>query len=211
MAETKECSKCLERKPLTEFRQKNNQCKECRYEFIRSYKNTKEGFMKNCVRAAKYHAAKRLKKGRIEAGTFDLTYEDVVKKWDEQGGLCYYSHIPMVTSSLSDWQMSIERLDNDKGYTPDNIVLVCLEFNTPVQWTMAKVEALFEDHPDAYDEDDIEFERKAIVSKPRNRYVKQVIDGVECYECQRCHVVKPRTEYYGTVRDILLWDTSTST
>ena len=37
------------------------------------------------------------------------------------------------------WQMSLERLDNKKGYTDANTVLIALEFNTPLQWTREKV------------------------------------------------------------------------
>lgn len=57
----------------------------------------------------------------------------------------------------SEWQMSIERLNNKQGYTKDNIVLICVEFNSidtttnrviegtgSAQWSKEKMKILME-------------------------------------------------------------------
>jgi hypothetical protein len=47
---------------------------------------------------------------------------------------CEYSNIPMSLSQCFDWSLTIERLNNDKPYTRENIALVCAEFNPPEHW-----------------------------------------------------------------------------
>lgn len=64
-----------------------------------------------------------------------ITVEDVKKQWDKQNGLCAYTNIPMrifETAIRKEWiptTMSLDRIDSSKGYTPDNIELVCLSIN----------------------------------------------------------------------------------
>lgn len=79
-----------------------------------------------------------------EAKVHTLTKEDIVKKWETQKGLCFYSKMKMVCQGRSNWQMSIERLDNSKGYTEENTVLCCLEFNHSKQWSTEKINRIFE-------------------------------------------------------------------
>jgi hypothetical protein len=67
----------------------------------------------------------------------------IVDKIEQQGARCYISNIPLVFAKNADWRCSLERLDNAKGYTNENTVLVCFEFNGPAQWTRDKF-ALFE-------------------------------------------------------------------
>eukprot|EP01083_Nonionella_stella_P075637 205677_1 len=43
---------------------------------------------------------------------------------------CYYSNIPLVFDKKSPWKFSIERLDNDLGYTLDNTRFIAIIFNT---------------------------------------------------------------------------------
>ena len=47
---------------------------------------------------------------------FDLTVEDLKNCYEKQGGLCYYTGKPMLVSS-------IDRIDHEKGYSKDNIVI----------------------------------------------------------------------------------------
>lgn len=49
--------------------------------------------------------------------------EDVARMWESQGGKCFWFGVPMNKTPRSHWKVSLDRLDNNKGYTPDNVVL----------------------------------------------------------------------------------------
>lgn len=62
-----------------------------------------------------------------------LTPEDIISKYNEQCGLCYWSEIPLDPKynyiKRHPLAISVERVDNTKGYTYDNIKLVIRMFN----------------------------------------------------------------------------------
>lgn len=67
---------------------------------------------------------------------YDLTWLDLKKVYDNQRGLCYYTKLPLnlIFASKPERrttfdQLSIDRIDSNKGYTLDNIVLCCLAIN----------------------------------------------------------------------------------
>jgi hypothetical protein len=66
---------------------------------------------------------------------FDLTREFFSTQADRQNHKCAYSGLPLNLKARSDWQASPERKDRTRGYTTDNVVLVCLEFNNFKQWS----------------------------------------------------------------------------
>lgn len=69
----------------------------------------------------------------------EITTEYLIELWEKQHGRCYYLDIPLNTDG--DWKMSIERLDESKGYTKDNVVLVTQETqNSFAQWSKEFVE-----------------------------------------------------------------------
>lgn len=62
-----------------------------------------------------------------------LTPEDIIKKYQEQSGLCYWSEISLDAQfnyiKRHPLAISVERLDNTQGYTYENIRLVLRMFN----------------------------------------------------------------------------------
>lgn len=57
--------------------------------------------------------------------TFDLTIKDLIEQYEEQQGLSYYLKIPMDTTMTCKLRaISIDRINNDKGYGPGNFKLV---------------------------------------------------------------------------------------
>jgi len=56
----------------------------------------------------------------------------LIEIFNEQKGLCAYSNIPLQFGSYlnKNWVISLERVNPLKGYTRDNICLICIEFNT---------------------------------------------------------------------------------
>lgn len=61
---------------------------------------------------------------------WELTPEFIDAMYDEQDGQCAYSGLPIGWSSAK-WNhtASIDRIDNDKGYTEDNVQLVHKDVN----------------------------------------------------------------------------------
>jgi hypothetical protein len=52
-----------------------------------------------------------------------VTREFLESLWEEQQGRCFWTDVPMVFETGSPWKISLERLDNSKPYTPENVVL----------------------------------------------------------------------------------------
>lgn len=72
----------------------------------------------------------------------EITIEYLIELWEKQRGRCYYLNVPMNT--CGDWQVSVERIDENKGYTKDNVVLVVLETqNSHAQWSKEFVESVW--------------------------------------------------------------------
>ena len=70
----------------------------------------------------------------------EITIEYLIELWEKQRGRCYYLNVPMNTRG--EWQVSVERIDESKGYTKDNIVLATLETqNAHAQWSKEFVES----------------------------------------------------------------------
>lgn len=61
-----------------------------------------------------------------------LTLHDLVDKYNNQSGKCYYSgremEIALRTNSMN--SISIDRIDSNQGYTKENVVLCCSIVNT---------------------------------------------------------------------------------
>ena len=80
--------------------------------------------------SAKQAAHRRYQRGREAAGTSELVRDDLIRLYFAQRGCCAYSGIPMSLLPESNWMISLERLNNQLGYIPTNIGLICIEFQT---------------------------------------------------------------------------------
>lgn len=161
---TYECLDCHEFYTEDKFRKKGdlvfNQCQFCKNINNKNYKSTTKGFIIKSLDCAKRRAESKSSKRNDTSNEFNLTLESICDKILEQKGKCYYSGIPLVFQQNSEWMCSFERLDSSCGYTNDNVVLICLEFNsidrTPTsvnegtgssQWSKKKVKYLFDNMP----------------------------------------------------------------
>lgn len=120
------CRKCDTFKPRVDFYKSASHtwCKECHRASSFEYGRTLRGNVVRLLQSAQAHS-KHL------GEPCDLHHGDILDLLIEQRGRCYYSGVPMeYRIPHSHWRMSLERLDNNAGYTTGNCVLIALEFNT---------------------------------------------------------------------------------
>jgi hypothetical protein len=87
-------------------------------ERVKKYTNTLHGRFKELLKGAKFNSKKRNEK-------FELSYDDLQAKWNEQDGLCLYTNWKMSTITNDPKLVSVERKDNSKPYSKENVILVC--------------------------------------------------------------------------------------
>jgi hypothetical protein len=127
------CWDCCKEKPLRLFPYRKNyslnkekRCKSCNNfnnQYRRSKLNVKQT-LQNCLTSSKSSSKKRLKRGRIESGINTLTIEELLKLYEKQKGKCSISGVKMSLLNNSNYIVSIDRIDSNKGYTINNIQLV---------------------------------------------------------------------------------------
>ena len=136
----KQCNKCGEIKSENDFykSQRGSRCKECILQSTRDYKREKrldpnhrkiEGVKQKERRVRLWqntliHDSKRNKE-------HNLTVDDVNEMFEKQNGLCFWFKVPLIPSNKlkHPQQPSLDRLDRNKGYTRDNVVLTCYSAN----------------------------------------------------------------------------------
>ena len=133
------CVRCNEEKVQSSFYKhsgntgrngRQSYCKDCNH-LIRDERRSKDnGFIKTMILSCKYMGIRRSKKGRENCDDYNLTLEFILELKDKQNNRCALSGIEMIWESNSGWKKaSIDRLDNDKGYTKDNVRLVAWGIN----------------------------------------------------------------------------------
>jgi hypothetical protein len=202
---TKICSKCKITKSVSDFYKQyeniyKSECKKCSIKYREDYIKTLNGYFVKLLAAAKGDAKKRTVKGRVDAGIFDITVDDLNDLWNNQKGLCYYSKLPM-NYDKNEWKVSLERLNNKMGYTRDNICLVCLEFNGPCQWSHLKILEMMNILNKNIQNNSVDFTTKDQPIKHRKKIIRIVIDGLEHYKCTRCDQVKPVNDYNSKINN----------
>ena len=126
------CSACEQWLPETAFNLENrygsqrpgSPCKECNRRRLRLHHRTLRG----CLLQLRTSARSRAK---LKPWNATLTFEDLLEIVKRQNGRCAYSGVPMeMCLPNSHWRISLERLNNSKGYSCENCVIVACEFNT---------------------------------------------------------------------------------
>jgi len=96
-----------------------------------------EKMVNSCISATK----SRNEKGRNHSPS-EVTVEKLIHEYVKQYGRCELLMVPLM--SEGEWQMSVERLDENKGYIDGNWVLTVLATqNGYAQWTKEFVEKLW--------------------------------------------------------------------
>jgi hypothetical protein len=104
--------------------------KALRVEYIRknpdTYKRWREKYAdthwpSQCLLHARQHTKTRNASGRSHSVTIFPEYLRYL--WSLQGGKCYWSDLPLSTKQKDQLRVSLDRLDNTKGYEIGNVVL----------------------------------------------------------------------------------------
>lgn len=134
------CHDCGEYKDISNFGKKtdlkirdghNSFCNSCRVKRRKVIEPTKSNELKlQQTLLQRYHGAKErsVKQGLA----FDLTLDYLLLLWKQQEGICALSGIPMTFDRYQGripTNVSIDKIDRDKGYTIGNIQLVCMACN----------------------------------------------------------------------------------
>lgn len=132
----KKCSNCKVEKTLENFHSssiypdgKKYTCKDCRSVEAKKYSEvSKKNKAKNWYRSLFFDCRKRAKKAGYELD-FDINY--ILELYNNQNKKCYWYGIEMIPSSKAKYpfQPSVDRIDNTKGYSKDNIILCCFSAN----------------------------------------------------------------------------------
>jgi len=144
----KRCTRCKRNKTFDKYYTNGNTnfgysiCKKCK---INEKKTSISVYLNRILTSAKSSAKRRdnMKSRNDDSADFNLTIEHIIDKIKFQHGKCYYSGIPFSLTSSENWPISIERINNKKGYTNKNTILICLEFNTMTQWNKEKFDYFY--------------------------------------------------------------------
>ena len=55
----------------------------------------------------------------------DVTKDDVAQMYMQSGGRCPYIKVPFILEKGNRYNISLDRIDSSKGYTKDNIMIIC--------------------------------------------------------------------------------------
>jgi len=69
------------------------------------------------------------KKNPSKYHLFELSHEQILEMYEKQEGKCFYSGLIMTFENRQPLSISIDRVDNQKGYTLENTVLCCFSVN----------------------------------------------------------------------------------
>lgn len=141
METQKKCTKCQQVKNVEDFyqSQRGKRCKECLLETTREYKRKKRLDVEFKQIESKKQKERRVRlwqntlihdsKHRKIENT--LTVDDINNLYEKQNGLCFWFKVPLMTSNQKKHpqQPSLDRIDRNKGYTKDNVVLCCYSAN----------------------------------------------------------------------------------
>lgn len=129
------CKTCGEKDPLKFRLHSKGQCKSCNNKkcLERYHENPKrhneihnQYYDNNLIYIRLLSAKTRCKNKNIE---FNINIKDIEDLIIKQNNKCIYSNIVFENNRNGIYSLSIDRIDSDKGYTINNIQLVCSSIN----------------------------------------------------------------------------------
>ena len=141
MGTQKTCKICAQTKNEEDFykSQRGLKCKDCILNITKEYKREKRKSLefkesekiKQKERRVRLWQNTLIHDSKYRGYENTLTVKDINELYKNQNGLCYWFNVPLIPSNNSKHphQPSLDRLDRNKGYTKDNIVLCCYSAN----------------------------------------------------------------------------------
>jgi hypothetical protein len=124
------CIICGENDEVMFYPSRKNKCKKC---ISDEYKNKSDDEKKEYIEKQKKWRGSNLIRYRVDSAkhrairkglVFEITDDVIQQKLLEQNGKCYVSKQPLIMDE-NNWRgLSLDRLDNNLGYTIDNTILV---------------------------------------------------------------------------------------
>lgn len=191
---TRICNQCNVLRNIDQFKGNYKKCNICRNINKMEYRNTLNGAIKSLYGHSISHSKERGKKGRIGASEHLITEQDIYNQYLKQNGKCIYSNIVMSYKALSDWMMSLERIDDDRGYIKENITLSCHEFNCGRSgWNKNKIKLVLHLRKVEVDMDILTNEVYKVLNHikiilPHGRKEEKYIDNLLHIKCTTCNV-----------------------
>jgi hypothetical protein len=139
---TKRCSKCKLILPIEQFNKHKETkcgldcwCKSCKNKSTKRYYFSHKNKINQFMSTSPVGIYRRLKSGAKSRNiTFNITQDDFIKWYNKQNKICCYCKRTLKETKKDIgkkcYRLSIDRKDNNKGYTLDNIVLCCHRCNT---------------------------------------------------------------------------------
>jgi len=127
----KACAKCGKSSSQVHIDSKKNVCTPCTtQQRQKQMSSSYENFLKNIYSQCKSTITRGK---RTKQHEFTLKLQDVTQLWVDQDGKCAISGVFLTHhkdgSGSKEFNASLDRISNSKGYTPDNIQLVAYRIN----------------------------------------------------------------------------------
>lgn len=155
------CTMCPATDPAQFYKHNKSLCRKCYInKQLQALEENPERKRANKERAAQWQNDNMLryrwisaKNRAIKSGlAFTITYEQIEGLWADQGGLCYYTGAPMsLLKGEAGTTVSVDRRDNELGYTPENTVLCSklvnvMKSNLPLPSFLDIIKLVYEKH-----------------------------------------------------------------
>lgn len=124
------CKQCEQFKTVSEFAKNGTICNNCMYLKKKEYQKTKKGCILTIVQNTK--ASSKTRQRKSENKMNPITYEIINSLLKKQNNKCYISGYELLleTGDRNFYQMSPDRINEDVGYSEENVRLICLMFQT---------------------------------------------------------------------------------
>ena len=86
-------------------------------------------YVNKLLYTCRLNCVKRKRKNRLRSSIFKIKLQDIEILYSRQRGKCAYSDLNLSFRKMDKYKLSIDRIDSELGYTPDNIQLVCWIIN----------------------------------------------------------------------------------